>query len=398
MFQETKERRILKTSAAALAPLVICLAQASCTTPQVVTEPSHGLYSSSETHGQLKKPLELIPTSTPAPEPKPITYGKLFGENATNIPKADRFRVLTPTGRNKFLARIGDSKVEVPAQSLILEGPLSWSDKVTRLPWLGFDCAQPQLVGKIAEMGANRIRIPVEQSDEAFFRRSQDVLQAIQNAKKENLNITLLINPTKLLPKPETEKRIDNLLNIVGNYPHVSFELGNEPDLQQFWEGSNLKTFAKFVKDFSEIISKKRPKAELIVGAASQEQSIRPLLQALKGENLDLNKFSIALHSYNSAQDVKKRINIVKQELGGNPKIVFTELGWNKTQDDKGFKVVEMVEEARKNGVKDVYIFQLRNIAFPADVGPGFWGFIDHFAKWEVSASALIDYIWGKLR
>ena len=73
-------------------------------------------------------------------------------------------------------------------------------------------------------------------------------------------------------------------------------------------------------------------------------------------------------------------------------KFIFTELGYNENADDKGQKIVELVEHAREKGAREIIIFQLRNIEFENKEGK--WGIISDNGEWEKAALPVMDYIW----
>lgn len=389
-----------------IAPFLILAAQAGCTTPEVTPQTVIRNIPVSPSVESPKR-VEEKPLVTPIRKP---TIGTISlptpsffvpeTNNPTNLqPSPKTVEVLNPTGKGRFLVKTPTDNLEIPLDQLEIQGNLSWSNRTFRLPWLGFDCAQPDLIGKIPEIGAGAVRIPIEQADEKFFNEHPYVQKAIQAARNNELRIMLLYNPGKYVTPQETETRMDKVANILGGYKNVSFEIGNEPDLDWFWKTANLDSFSQFIAETSPILKQKMPYAEQIIGGVSQREAILPLLQALRRNGVNPNNFSVGVHAYNSSAEVQARTKILQNELDPKTKLIFTEIGWNQSQDDKGEKVISMIEAGKTLGVKEFYIFQLRNIPFAGSPDAGLWGYVEPNGKWEKQVWSLVDYIWrmGKI-
>lgn len=320
------------------------------------------------------------PSAVSAAEVAPplVTYGKFNGENV---------EVLRPTGLGNFVVRDATGEAEIPMESLEIDkGDLSWAKEIEQpVPWLGFDCAQGELIDKIPQIGAGIVRIPLE----------GDVTAAITRAKEKNLKVMLMFNPGKLNYDANEQRRLDKALSTLRGYGKVSFELGNDIDWDVSWEEGDLNKFALFFVKASHYIKTRLPDAEIVVGAPREEGSVRKLVLALR-QYMDPHTLTYALHAYNKPEEVQKRVAELKLELGTDVSFIFSELGYNQSEEEKGKTLVKMAEEAKKLGAKEIIMFQLRNIAYDESLGDkGFWGVVSPDGKWEHSSLPIIDYVWG---
>lgn len=318
--------------------------------------------------------------------PRLITYGKFNGE---------KVEVVRPTGHGNFVVRDETGQAEIPLESLEIDkGDLSWAKEIEQpLEWLGFDCAQPQLIDKISQIGAGMVRIPIETADREFFQNHPEIEEAINVAKSKQLKIVLMFNPGGLIGAGDLQRRVDKMLSLVREYNNVSFELGNDADWDQVWEDGDLNKFAQFVSKASISIQRERPNAEIVVGAVKPE-SFRGLKEALRKNHLNIYQFTYALHAYNNTLEIDKAISAVRDVLGTLfDKFIFTELGYNLSENDKGQNITELVQHAREKGTREVIVFQLRNIEFPDENGK--WGIVSPSGEWERSSLPIIDYVWS---
>ncbi len=323
-------------------------------------------------------PAESQVVSAAEVAPPLVTYGKFNGEPV---------EIIRPTGQGNFIVEDATGEAEVPLTSLEIDkGDLSWAKEIEHpLEWLGFDCAQPELIDKIPQIGAGIVRIPLE----------GDVTAAIKKAKEKNLKIMLMFNPGKLLYDIEDQKRLDRTISLVRGYDKVSFELGNDIDWDIAWENGDLNKFAIFFAKTSGYIKQRLPDVQIVVGAPREEGSVRKLVLALR-QYMDPHSLIYALHAYNKPEEVTKRVEELKAELGPDVNFIFSELGYNQNEDNKGKKMVEMAKEARQSGAREVILFQLRNIAFDESLGDqGFWGVVSPDGQWERPSLSIIDYVWN---
>lgn len=310
--------------------------------------------------------------------PSVITYGKFNGENV---------EILRPTGHGNFVVRDTTGEAEIPLESLeINTGDLSWAKEIEHpVSWLGFDCSQPQLIDKIAQIGTGIVRIPLE----------GDITDAVTKAKEKNLKIMLMFNPGKLNYDISEQRKLDKMLLLLKGYGKVSFELGNDIDWDIAWEEGDLNKFAQFFVKTSHYIKTRLPDAEIVVGAPREEGSVRKLVLALR-QYIDPHQLTYALHAYNKVEEVQKRVAELKLELGPDVSFIFSELGFNLNEEEKGKTLVEMVKEAKSLGARGILVFQLRNIAYDESLGDrGFWGMVSPNGQWERSSLHVMDYVWG---
>lgn len=342
---------------------------------------------------------------------KPLTYGVIDSDKTTGVMVREdqvefgpheRVQVLRPAGNFRFLVRREDgSEVKIPMNMVGLQGSedLAWKDEVKPLPWLGFDSAQPDLIDKIPQLGAGAVRIPVEGAEGKFFRENSEVREAIQRAKANNLKILINFNPRQLLPEPEIEIRVKRILDLLGGYQNVSFEIGNEPDASHFWEGASLEKFAEFYKRTDKAFKKHKANASLVVGATVTQQSIPRLVRALRAAGLDTANLKYAIHTHNSPEGIPPRVETLRDEAGDEVEVIVSEGGWNVNEEQKGAKIVAMIQLARENKVSEFYIFQLRNIPFPDENFEWFgekgnWGVAKPDGTLEKSAYGIINLTW----
>lgn len=327
------------------------------------------------------------------------TTGVMVGEDQVEFGPHERVQVLRPAGNFRFLVKREDgSEVKIPMNMVELQGSedLAWKDEVRPLAWLGFDSAQPDLIDKIPQLGAGAVRIPVEGGEGKFFREIPEAGEAIQRAKANNLKILINFNPRQLLPEKEIEIRVKRILDLLGGYQNVSFEIGNEPDASHFWEGASLEKYAEFYKRTDKVFKKLKANTSLVVGATVTQQSIPKLVRALRVAGLDTAKLKYAIHTHNYPEDIPLRIETLRDEAGGEVEVIVSEGGWNANEEQKGAKIVEMIRLARENGVSEFYIFQLRNISFPDENFEWFgekgnWGVAKPDGTLEKSAYYIMD-------
>jgi len=326
-----------------------------------------------------------------APEPV-ITRGRFNGEPV---------EVIRPTGKGSFIARDQTGVAPIPMQSLVLEpGNLSWAKEIEKpLEWLGFDYGhdkEPARIDKIPQMGAGMVRIPVEDMTEKFLTDHQ-IPAAVKAAREKNLKIILMFNPGGLLQPSDLRLRVHEMLKLVAGYDNVAFELGNDADWEVAWDPADNRTlnkFARFVAETSGEIERIRPHAQIIIGAVRPDHFLN-LIGALSRSRQNVYKFTYALHAYNTIASIDEAVAAVKLGLGSRfEKFIFTELGYNKKEEDKGQKIVELVEHARKKGAREIIIFQLRNIEFPDE--KGLWGIVSPEGEWEQAALPVIDWLWNE--
>lgn len=336
-------------------------------------------------------PIQTISSATLATE-KPTFF--IPGTNTpANVEITNKdLQVLRPAGHGRFLVETDSGVFEIPFGDIQLKEIL-WNRGKPPLPWLGFDSEYPQLTEKIPQLGAGIVRLSLDQANEKDLRQKSHVLETIAKAKEKGLKIIIAYNPTRLLPDEEAAKRLDRILSLMGNYKNFALELGNEPDLPKFWEEKTqeemkvqlqkegwdeqqrnemtrawaLESFAKFISQTSNILTRKGVKINLIIGSLLDEwedkkmyESASELAKQLRNQRVDLSQFVFSLHVFGVPSRIKKQVDALKREFGDNVSFIVTEGGSN-DPDDRGLRTVQIIKEARKYGAREVIVFQLRD-------------------------------------
>lgn len=293
----------------------------------------------------------------------------------------------------RFAVVINGENYEVPiGQINVVRGePLAEGD-IRRNNSLGIRVDDPRLIKEAARLGVGKVRINVDSGDLSKNNdETKRMISVIQEAKSKDLEIVLVFHPDGPLENQELERRLSFLFSerVVGNYQKVAIELGNEPDNTRvaFWKGRDLKTFAAFVKQSTDIIWSKlgRKETQIIIGALVWEGNITALLNNLQSVGFDLTKIDpkkliLAVHAYNTVEDVVRRMNTTKAALaakGANIPIWITELGRG---DEDKTDIVGMIDKSKQLGVSTVLIHELPNY--------------ENFGYWDMTKGKPTPYFW----
>ena len=142
-----------------------------------------------------------------------------------------------------------------------------------------------------------------------------------------------------------------------------------------FWEGRDLKTFAKFIKIASEEAWSIRPGLNIVVGALVKQENINELVPYLRQEGVDLNRVIFAIHAYHTPQEVENRVQMVKGATGG-ARVLFSEFGVSNSEDsDYLGRLVQMYSKIRQYSEEPAIIHQLA--LYPDAVTGEQFGFVD---------------------
>lgn len=292
---------------------------------------------------------------------------KGYGIGDKNSNSAYRYTIMDPsTGQ----------LIEIPIRQVnIVEGsPIPESD-IKPNPFFGIRVNDPESVKLACEMGVGKLRINGEgcEIDSPTQLKDRKLHNLIKEAIKYNMDIVLVFHPNTPLEKNELRRRIQCLLSNeqLGNYNKVSIELGNEPDDPNvdFWVDRNPQTFAKFIKDSTEII-REHPKGrdtKLILGAINTQPNTDKWFSTLMSSGVDLNDYEIALHIYNGVSNVSLRdwLRFLRDYLNKHnikSAINITEFGVP-NYDKRGFiEDLEFIKEQSKNlNISGVLIHELED-------------------------------------
>lgn len=348
--RKKKDRGSLKTVVRAAAGLMAAATLASFARPveTIITPPPV------EAHFT---PSEKIPTTTDGiiKSADAIFFNPGTDEDALYHPQSKKVEVLSPTGYGRFLVRTEDGEFEVFIEDLDIEGDLSWEKKTVNSEWLGFEASNAEQIDKMIQLGAGTVKISLG---------GDNAIEAINKAKERNLNIVLVFDPGRPLSGGEINKEVARMLATVKGYSQVSFELGNNMDLQQGWKG-DLRKFAVFATGAANSIKNQRPDAKIIIGPVAKAESVKKLFDAVRNYTKS-SRFVYAVAA-GSLEDLEEKIAQVTAEFGSlNPNFVVSGLGYAAQEKDgvqvseryRGLKIREMVEFARKKGAKEVTIAQ----------------------------------------
>lgn len=377
-----------------------------------------------ESTAQTNQPIILRPASAEELQTQTISSATLATEKPTfflpgtndtaevDITNKD-LKVLRPAGHGRFLVETKSGVFEIPFGDIQLKEIL-WNKGKEPLPWFGFDSEYPQLTEKIPQIGAGIVRLSLDQANEKDLQRKSHVLETIAKAKEKGLKIIIAYNPTRLLPDEEAAKRLDRILSLMGNYKNFALELGNEPDLPKFWEEKMqeemkvrlqnegwdeqqrnemtrawaLESFAKFISQTSNILTRKGVKINLIIGSLLDygevekiNETTSELAKQLRSQHVDLSQFVFSLHVFQDPSRIKLQVDALKREFGDNVAFIISEGGSTgdkeKNYKDKGERTVEIIKEARKYGAREVIVFQLRDKEYELknEGEPENWGY-----------------------
>lgn len=322
---------------------------------------------------------EKIPTKTDGiiRSADAVFFNPGTDEDALYHPQSKKVEVLSPTGYGRFLVRTEEGEFEVFIEDLDIEGDLSWEKKTVRSGWLGFEASNAEQIDKMIQLGAGTVKISLG---------GDNAIEAINKARERNLNIVLAFDPGRPLSGGEINKEVARMLVTVKGYDKVSFELGNNMDLQQGWKG-DLRKFAVFAIGAANSIKNQRPDAKIIIGPVAKAESVKKLFDAVRNYAKS-SRFVFAVAA-GSLEDLQEKIAQVTAEFGSlNPNFVVSGLGYAALEKDgvqvseryRGLKIREMVEFARKKGAEEVTIAQ--DIVTPDN-------------KWAKWVWQLVDYIWS---
>lgn len=298
-------------------------------------------------------------------------------EDALYHPQSKKVEVLSPTGYGRFLVRTENGEFEVFIEDLDIEGDLSWEKETVAGEWLGFEVSDAKQIDKMIQLGAGTVKISPD---------GVDAIEAINRAKEKDLNIVLVFDPGEPLSGGEIKKRVNQMLATVKGYDKVSFELGENMDLQPGWKG-DLRKFAVFAIGAANSIKNQRPDAKIIIGPVAKAESVKKLFDAIRNYTKS-SRFVYAVAA-GSLEDLEEKIVQVTAEFGTlNPNFVVSGLGYAAQEKDgvqvseryRGLKIREMVEFARKKGAEEVTIAQ--DIVTPEN-------------KWAKWIWQLVDYTWS---
>lgn len=370
--RKKKDRGPLKTIARAAAGLMVAAAIAHAARPgeTIVTPPIAEAHFSSP---------EKIPTKTDGiiRSADAVFFNPGTDEDALYHPQSKKVEVLSPTGYGRFLVRTEDGEFEMFIEDLGIEGDLSWKKESVTSGWLGFEVSDAKQIDKMIQLGAGTVKISVE---------GDNVIKAINRAKEKDLNIVLVFDPGRPLSAGEIKNKVNRMLATVKGYDKVSFELGENMDLQPGWKG-DLRKFAVFAIGAANSIKNQRPEAKIIIGPVAKAESVKKLFDAIRNYTKS-SRFVFAVAA-GSLEDLQEKIAQVTAEFGSlNPNFVVSGLGYAAQEKDgvqvseryRGLKIREMVEFARKKGAKEVTIAQ--DIVTPDN-------------KWAKWVWQLVDYIWS---
>lgn len=292
----------------------------------------------------------------------------------------DNFEILGfGTGEKRaFRYRIKDpgsgSIYEVPISqvNIILGEPVS-EKEVKPNSFMGIRVNTPESVRIAKKMGMRKVRINGEGCDLFSPYRLADIElhQTLKEAIRHDMEIVLVFHPNRPLPKEELKSRVDCLFseNVLGGYPKVAIELGNEPDnaASNFWENQDPTTFARFIVEATAAIKENRNAKNhtLILAALEWQNNSDKWYSAIINSGIDLNNYAIGLHAYQEPKDLVERLGVLKSFMdkhGVRPPVWITEMGIP-DYDKRG--IIDMLEFAKKNSnsfnIKAVLLHELED-------------------------------------
>lgn len=266
-----------------------------------------------------------------------IGYGKK-GEN--------NFRCYDPLTKTLF---------DIPIDRLDVLSGIPVKD-MPQLSYFGIRNNDANLMGFAKELGVSKVRIA---ANNATPDTDQDLKQALERARAQNLDILYVYNPDASKTPAQIET---HLRGVISRY-NPTIEIGNEPDETEnnYWvdyakSGKSLESFARFVKSVVDTARRIKPDTKLIIGALVEpERNQLRLFQMLKILGVDLSNIRFAVHAY-GIEELEKRVKAV-QAATGQRNLEITELGFNDNNNSE--MLPNLVRRAKRLGMGNVYLHEL---------------------------------------
>jgi hypothetical protein len=230
---------------------------------------------------------------------------------------------------NRAVARVVKSSVEQLEERKMFASDLALGINANNLWLSNYD----QAVKLYRDTGTNAVRLWCTIED--YNSRSEGgVFKFAKKLHNDGFDVTLTLSPRNG-KMPASAQQVKDYVNFVASWPGMResvdrWEIGNEPDHDQYWQGSLTQYVNNFLKPASEVL---RGMGEKVVSAGPSwnPADVQTMIDAGMLKYVDY----VGYHPYrNSVAELKRDVAKVKDMVGSKP-LVATEWNARGSEGDK---------------------------------------------------------------